>query len=59
LRAFVSSWSMLSERSGLRARSEFIDRREIEKRKGSRRVQRRPPSLMRCGLPGPGFVPRS
>jgi hypothetical protein len=37
LRAFVSSWSMLSERSGLRARSEFIDRREIEKRKGSRR----------------------
>jgi hypothetical protein len=28
---------MLSERSGLRARSEFIDRREIEKREGRRR----------------------
>jgi hypothetical protein len=27
---------MLSERSGLRARSEFIDRREIEKREGRR-----------------------
>jgi hypothetical protein len=28
----------MSERSGLRARSEFCDSREIEKRKGSRRV---------------------
>jgi hypothetical protein len=37
LRAFVSSWSMLSGHSGLRARSEFIDRREIEKREGRRR----------------------
>jgi hypothetical protein len=49
----------MSERSGLRARSEFCDSREIEKRKGRRCVKRRPPSLMRCGLPGSGFVARS